>query len=51
MGTAILILVIIDLILTIIGLVDLGGSIEEIKYMLGIKGTTIEKDKNNDTRR
>lgn len=44
MFVAILILVIINIILTLILMVNFGGSIEKIKYVLGIKGTSIEKD-------
>ena len=43
MLTAILILLIINLLITIIGRIDFGASIDEIKYVLGIKGTMIEK--------
>ena len=44
MKVAILILAIINVILTLFILVNFGASIDEIKYMLGIKGTPIEKD-------
>ena len=44
MLVAILILLIINLLFTIISIINFGASTEEIKYVLGIKGTTIEKD-------
>ena len=44
MFVAILILIVINIILTLILMVNFGSNIEEIKYVLGIKGTSIEKD-------
>ena len=44
MLTAILILLIINLLFTVIGIIDISASIDVVKYVLGIKGTMIEKD-------
>jgi hypothetical protein len=44
MLTAILTLLVLDLLLTLFGLVELGSGMEEIRYRPGIPGTGIERD-------